>query len=81
VELDVAEPPFPTVPNAAIIVRAGHLRAAVVEGNRIHLVPIEVGASDGNRTQVTHGLAPGERVAVDLPAELGDGAIVQPTLQ
>jgi multidrug efflux system membrane fusion protein len=79
VELDINESPIPTVPNAAIIVRAGHLRAAVVEGNRIHLVPIEVGNSDGNRTQVTHGLNPGELVAVDLPAELGDGAVIQPS--
>jgi len=79
VELDIKEPPIPTVPNAAIIVRAGHLRAAAVEGNRIHLVPIEVGASDGNRTQITEGLAPGDLVAVDLPAELGDGAVIQPT--
>jgi membrane fusion protein (multidrug efflux system) len=79
VELDIAESPIPTVPNAAIIVRAGHLRAAVVEGNRIHLVPIEVGSSDGNRTQITEGLKPGELVAVDLPAELGDGAVIQPS--
>jgi RND family efflux transporter MFP subunit len=81
VELDVAEPPIPLVPNAAIIVRAGHLRAGVVAGNRVHLVPIEVGVSDGNRTQVVSGLSPGELVAVDLPAELGDGAVVQPSLQ
>ncbi|HZS38124.1 MAG TPA: efflux RND transporter periplasmic adaptor subunit, partial [Polyangia bacterium] len=67
--------------NAAIIVRAGHLRAAVVEHNKIHLVPIEVGASDGNRTQVTQGLQPGELVANDLPAELGDGAVIQPLIQ
>jgi membrane fusion protein, multidrug efflux system len=78
VELDIKEPPIPTVPNAAIIVRAGHMRAAVVEGNRIHLVPIEVGSSDGNRTQITEGLKPGELVAVDLPAELSDGAVIQP---
>lgn len=81
VELDIAERPIPTVPNAAIIVRAGHTRAAVVEGTRIHLVPIEVGSSDGNRTQVTQGLAPGELVANDLPAELGDGAVIQPMIQ
>jgi membrane fusion protein, multidrug efflux system len=81
VELDVSEPPIPTVPNAAIIVRAGHVRAAVVDGNKIHLVPIEVGASDGNRTQVTSGLQPGELVANDLPAELDDGAVIQPMIQ
>jgi hypothetical protein len=41
--------------------------------------PIEVGSSDGNRTQVTQGVKPGELVAVDLPAELGDGAVIQPS--
>jgi RND family efflux transporter MFP subunit len=81
VELDVSEPPIATVPNAAIIVRAGHVRAAVVEGNKIHIVPIEIGASDGNRTQVTQGLKAGELVANDLPAELGDGAVIQPMVQ
>jgi RND family efflux transporter MFP subunit len=81
VELDIKEARIPTVPNAAIIVRAGHLRAAVVEGNKIHLVPIEVGTSDGNRTQVTRGLEPGELVANDLPAELSDGAVIQPMLE
>jgi membrane fusion protein, multidrug efflux system len=81
VELDVTEPPIPTVPNAAIMVRAGHVRAAVVENNKIHIVPIEVGASDGNRTQVRSGLEPGQLVANDLPAELGDGAVIQPLIQ
>ena len=81
VELDVREAAIPTVPNAAVIVRAGRVRAAVVEGKRIHLVPIEVGSSDGNRTQVTRGLTPGQLVANDLPAELADGAVIQPVTQ
>ncbi len=61
--------------------RAGHVRAAVLQDRHIHLVPIEVGASDGNRTQVVSGLSPGELVVVDPPAELGDGAVVQPSMQ
>lgn len=81
VELDLRGAPIPTVPNAAIIVRAGHLLAAVVTGNKIHLVPIEVGSSDGNRTQITKGLSPGQEVADDLPAELGDGATIQAMTQ
>jgi membrane fusion protein, multidrug efflux system len=81
VELEITEPQFPTIPNAAIIVRAGRILAAVVEDNRIHLVPIEVGASDGTRTQVTKGLTPGQLVANDLPAELNDGAVIQPVFQ
>ena len=52
----------------------------MVEGNKIRFVPIEVGSSDGNRTQVTKGLKPGELVANDLPAELGDGAVIRPLL-
>jgi RND family efflux transporter MFP subunit len=81
VELDVSEPAIPTVPNAAIVVRAGHLLVAVVEGEKIRLVPIEIGTSDGNRTQVTEGLKVGELVANDLPAELDDGAVIQPAIQ
>jgi hypothetical protein len=53
----------------------------VVEGNKLHFVPIEVGASDGNRTQVTQGLQPGQLVANDVPAELGEGAVIQPLIQ
>jgi RND family efflux transporter MFP subunit len=81
VDIDITEPPIPTVPNAAIIVRAGRLSAAVVEGNKIHFVPIQVGASDGNRTQVTQGLKAGQLVGNDVPAELVDGAVIQPLLQ
>jgi hypothetical protein len=32
-------------------------------------------------TQVMKGLSPGQLVANDLPAELGDGAIIQPMVQ
>lgn len=78
VDLDIREPPIPTVPNAAIIIRAGHVLAGVLEGTKVHLVPITVGASDGNRTQVTSGLSPGQVVANDFPAELPDGATIQP---
>jgi hypothetical protein len=76
--IDIRESPIPTVPNAAIIVRAGHVLAGVLEGTKVHLVPITVGASDGNRTQVTSGLSPGQTVANDFPAELPDGATIQP---
>jgi RND family efflux transporter MFP subunit len=78
VDLDVREPSIPTVPNAAIIIRAGHVLAGVVDGTKVHLVPVAVGASDGNRTQVISGLAPGQLVANDFPAELPDGATIQP---
>jgi hypothetical protein len=72
VALDTREPPIPTVPNAAIIIRAGHVLAGVPP----HLVPITLDASDGNRTQVTSGLSPGQLVASDVPAEVGDGATI-----
>lgn len=78
VGLDIREPPIPTVPNAAIIIRAGHVLAGVVDGTKVHLVAVAVGASDGNRTEVTSGLSPGQLVANDFPAELPDGATIQP---
>ncbi|MCP3097854.1 efflux RND transporter periplasmic adaptor subunit [Myxococcus sp. K15C18031901] len=81
VELEVPTPPFPSVPDAAVIVRSGQVRAAVVENDKIRLVPIVVGTSDGSRTQVKDGLKPGQLVASDLPAELDDGAVIQPVLR
>lgn len=78
VEVSITTPPFPTVPDAAVIVRSGQVRAAVVENNKIRLVPIAIGTSDGKNTQVKEGLKPGEFVASDLPAELDDGAVIQP---
>jgi RND family efflux transporter MFP subunit len=45
----------------------------VIRNNRIHFQPVEIGASDGKRTQILSGLHPGERVAVSNVQLLTDG--------
>jgi hypothetical protein len=45
----------------------------VIRHNRIHFQPVEIGASDGKRTQILSGLHAGERVAVSNMQSLTDG--------
>jgi RND family efflux transporter MFP subunit len=71
-------PPLPVVPAEALLIRRGNPMVAVVEGDRVHLVPVDVGTSDGRTLQITSGLRGDEMVALNLPAELGEGAAVQP---
>jgi membrane fusion protein, multidrug efflux system len=45
----------------------------VVQNDRIHFQPVQIGASDGNRTQILSGLRAGEVVAVTNMQELTNG--------
>ncbi|KGM56400.1 acriflavin resistance protein [Lysobacter arseniciresistens ZS79] len=70
------------VPAAAIVQRDGQPVAfAVVDagdaGGTVELRSIEVGRSLGDDREVTAGLAGGERVVLDPPETLGDGARVR----
>ena len=49
----------------------------VVRHNRIYFQPVEIGASDGTRTQILSGLQAGQRVAVSNMQLLTDGDKVQ----
>jgi len=51
----------------------------VVHNGRIHFQPVQIGASDGNRTQIVSGLKVGEVVAVTNMQELTNGAKVSPS--
>src|SRR5262249_48091890 len=77
VRLRIRAPPFPIVPAEALVVRRGDSLVAVVEGERVHFRKITPGVSNGKTMQVTTGLRGGELVALDLPADIGDGAQVQ----
>jgi RND family efflux transporter MFP subunit len=50
----------------------------VIRHDRIHFQPVRIGASDGTRTQILSGLAPGDRVAVSNMQYLTDGDKVRP---
>ena len=78
VRLHVAIPPAPFVPAEAITFRRGDPYVGVVEGERLRLARVELGDNDGRTVVVTSGVRDGDLVALQLPTDLGDGAVVKP---
>jgi hypothetical protein len=76
--LRVKVPSLPIVPLDAVIVRGEQLLAAVVKNERVSMVPIVPGLSDGTTLQVKSGLQGGELVALNLPTQLEDQSRIQP---
>ncbi|MGY1521845.1 efflux RND transporter periplasmic adaptor subunit [Luteimonas sp. A482] len=65
------------VPDAAVVQRNGAAAVFVVGAdNIVELRKVEAGGKAGEDREVVSGLAPGETVVVDPPAELADGAAV-----
>jgi RND family efflux transporter MFP subunit len=65
------------VPAAAVATRDGRKGVWLLEkegtDRRVRFVPVETGAADGDRVVARSGLAGGERVVLDPPADLKDG--------
>lgn len=71
---------MPVVPNAAILRGTPGTYVYLLEGDQKVVVrPIKTGETDGNRTVVMSGLAPGDRVVTDGTDRLRDGAPVRIT--
>ena len=69
-----SEPPV-TIPNSAVRTDGGSRVVFVVSGgDRVERRALRVGAAREDRVEVTSGLAPGERIVLDPPAALKDGA-------
>lgn len=70
----------PIVPTAAILRGTPGTYVYLIQGeDKVAVRPIKVGESDGPRTVVLSGLAPGERVVTDGTDRLRDGAGVRIT--
>jgi RND family efflux transporter MFP subunit len=65
------------VPKAALITRNGRNFAFVLAGPRVKLTPVETGPAIENLVEVTGGLKEGDKVVVNPPASLSDGARVK----
>jgi RND family efflux transporter MFP subunit len=65
------------VPKAAIRSADGASIVFVVRDDRVERRAVKVGAEDGGQIEIASGLTPGERVVVDGPATLTDGARVK----
>ncbi len=69
-----SEPPV-TIPNGAVRTDGGSRVVFVVSGgDRVERRALRVGAAREDRVEVLSGLAPGERIVLDPPAALKDGA-------
>ena len=69
------------VPAAAVVQRDGGSAVFVVAGDAAELRKVEAGGKLGEDREVLSGLAPGETVVVEPPAELSDGAPVTTAAQ
>jgi RND family efflux transporter MFP subunit len=69
-----SEPPV-TIPSGAVRTDGGSRVVFVVTaGDRVERRALRVGAAREDRVEVTSGLSPGERIVLDPPAALKDGA-------
>jgi membrane fusion protein, multidrug efflux system len=69
---------YPQLPVAALIIRGGKSYvASVTDDGKVKLRGITVAATDGNTFTAADGVKDGDRVAINLPNEIGDGDPVQ----
>jgi membrane fusion protein (multidrug efflux system) len=70
---------YPEVPVAGLIVRGTRTMIADLGSDQtVHLRPVTVASTDGIRAALADDVTIGQRVAINLPDEVGDGGRVQP---
>src|SRR5215218_1466500 len=72
---------YPQIPVSGLLVRGNDSFVAMVENDTLRYKPIRVATTDGNTVTVAEGLKKGDRIAINLPDEMTDGAKVQPILK
>jgi HlyD family secretion protein len=66
-----------TVPASSLFRHDGGWAVFQLEGSRVRISPVEVGRSDGRRSQVLSGLGAGDAVVTHPPEALADGMRVE----
>ena len=78
VTLHVPIQSYPEVPAAGLIVRGTRTFVADIAGDQtVHLRPVTVVSTDGSHVALATGATVGQRVALNLPDEVGDGGRVR----
>jgi membrane fusion protein, multidrug efflux system len=79
VTLHVPVQSYPQIPATALVVRSGQtFVAAVDDQGQIHFKPVRVASTSGAVINIAEGVAVGDRLAVSLPDDVGDGTRIQP---
>jgi membrane fusion protein (multidrug efflux system) len=79
VTLHVPITAYPEIPVAALVVRGANTFIADVGGdNLVRFHPVKVASTDGTLASLAAGARVGDRVALNLPDEVGDGSKVRP---
>jgi membrane fusion protein (multidrug efflux system) len=78
VTLHIPVESYPEVPVAGLIVRGTRTMIADLGSDQtVHLRPVTVANTDGIHASLAQGATVGQRVAINLPDEVGDGGRVQ----
>jgi membrane fusion protein (multidrug efflux system) len=79
VTLHVPVQSYPQIPATALVVRSGQTFVAGVDDQgQVHFKPVRVAATSGAVIDIAEGVAIGDRLAVSLPDDVGDGTRIQP---
>jgi len=68
----------PMVPDDALIFRDGKVYVPVVRNNQLHLAEVTLGYDNGQTVEITNGIDPKDKVAVNVGQAARDGENVQP---
>jgi membrane fusion protein (multidrug efflux system) len=78
VTLHVPVQSYPEVPVTGLVVRGTRTFVAnIADDLTVHLMPVTVAHTDGANASLSAGAAAGQRVALNLPDEIGEGGKVQ----
>jgi RND family efflux transporter MFP subunit len=78
VTLHLTGPRLPMIPSTALQLHDNKPSVALIRDSRVQFVAVRPGFDDGKTVQILEGLQPGQQVALAAPAEIADGAVVQP---
>src|SRR5208282_553243 len=68
----------PMVPDDALVFRDGKVYVPIVRNNQLHLAEVTLGYDNGQTVEVTTGITPADKVAVNVGQAARDGENVQP---
>jgi membrane fusion protein, multidrug efflux system len=78
VTLSVKVPPLLEMPAEALVMRGEKTQVALVDGDRhVHFKPVVVANDDGQVVHLVSGLNDGDRVALNMGADVEDGSPLQ----